>query len=222
MASILQLTDSAYFSCFKTQFHNVVAGKCSTGWIHVDFCHVTRKIYYLNTYSICEYLCNKCFPNFLWPTKGKKSWQLCYIHWYETVPGSKNKTWMDYDVCSWTKQIQASGCHGAQICDITHWVTDAPITQWCVPLSSKKQTPQIQYYKKLKSCTQNLCILVIWIVCIVVNVYWTWMDHLLSWQRQQDPLKYQCVCTKLHGITSKKAAIMVTAVRNQNVTFDVY
>jgi len=40
MASILQLTDSAYFSCFKTQFHNVVAGKCSTGWIHVDFCHV--------------------------------------------------------------------------------------------------------------------------------------------------------------------------------------
>jgi dynein heavy chain len=27
MASILELTDSAYFPCFKTQFRNIVAGE---------------------------------------------------------------------------------------------------------------------------------------------------------------------------------------------------
>ena len=56
----------------------------------------------------------------------------------------------------------------------------------------------------------------------MVNICWTWMNHLLSLQRQQDPLKYQCICTKLHGITYQKVAIMFTAVRNQNVTFDIY
>ena len=51
MASILQLTDSAYFSCFKTQFHNIVAGEYSTGYIHIESCHVNGKTY-LNTCAI--------------------------------------------------------------------------------------------------------------------------------------------------------------------------
>ena len=80
----------------------------------------------------------------------------------------RNKTWKDYDVRSRTKQIQASGCHGAQICDITNWVTDAPITQCCVPLPSKKQSPQLQYYKSLKSCTK-------------IFVYWWFKSYVLWW-----------------------------------------
>jgi hypothetical protein len=64
MASILQLTDSAYFACFKTQFHNIVAGQYSTVYIHVESCHVVVKTYCLNIYTIFEYLCNKCFQNF--------------------------------------------------------------------------------------------------------------------------------------------------------------
>jgi len=35
----------------------------------------------------------------------------------------RNKTWKNYDVRSRTKQIQTSGCHGAQICDFTHCTT---------------------------------------------------------------------------------------------------
>jgi len=80
----------------------------------------------------------------------------------------RNKTWRDYDVCSRTKQIQASGCHGDQICDITHWVTDAPITQWCVLLPRKKQTLQLQYYDSLKSCTK-------------IFVYWSFKLYVLWW-----------------------------------------
>jgi hypothetical protein len=80
----------------------------------------------------------------------------------------RNKTCKDYDVHSRTKQIQVSGCHGAQICDIMHWVTDAPVAQWCVPLPRKKQTPQLHYYKSLKSCTK-------------IFVDWSFKSYVLWW-----------------------------------------
>jgi hypothetical protein len=52
--------------------------------------------------------------------------------------------------------------------DITRWVTDASITQCCVPLPNKKQTLKLQYYKSLKSFTK-------------IFVYWSFKSYGLWW-----------------------------------------
>jgi hypothetical protein len=102
MASILQLTDSAYFSCFKTQFHNIVAGEYSTGYIHIESRHVNGKTY-LNTYAIFEYLCHKCFPNFCDQPKDKSRVRFVTYIGMRLYHARRNKIWKAYDVHSRTE-----------------------------------------------------------------------------------------------------------------------